>query len=556
MNKVSYSVIVPPAYTGVAFLFCWTYLMFYATSAGIEAAAPISLYSVGYSISAVFMLGTLLAVAFFVKHRRALLTSIGVKIATGIALPLGTALLIAYGQTSVLPFAVIGGVITGVFSGIMLMQWIVAYQRVGLRVAASSFPMLMAMSVGVCVTLMHLPSIAMTAATVGFPLISELMFHEVRKNPWPRFEDEAADVWDRPINFVLMLLPFTVYAIASGFLDFSSGNNNYTFAFYAFGAFIPVIISGVYLFIAERNDFVVAFLVPLSFLVAVCVPFLTMRELVPFSPFISIGELGIEVLIFIVPIGFAEFFSIDSLKTYALARTVYVVFNGVGWCLAQVAYQTYGQLMHSQVSLVFIFIGVEVLAVCLIVAIVKAQKSLPEASGPAPSGDGEKNDDADGELPFKTTADNAKTNFSSGVATNLNSQVAASQADDSGSKDSSDDVPLGDGEPADVKKSGIETSGALHSSANTVGETSAATEADADEVATRISQDYGLSQRERDVFMLLARGYTSSRIQKELYIAAGTVNYHSRNIYAKLGVHSKQELIELFEKALQPNSTL
>ena len=55
--------------------------------------------------------------------------------------------------------------------------------------------------------------------------------------------------------------------------------------------------------------------------------------------------------------------------------------------------------------------------------------------------------------------------------------------------------------------------------------------------------------------MLLARGYTSSRIQKELYIAAGTVNYHSRNIYAKLGVHSKQELIELFEKALQPNST-
>ena len=48
-----------------------------------------------------------------------------------------------------------------------------------------------------------------------------------------------------------------------------------------------------------------------------------------------------------------------------------------------------------------------------------------------------------------------------------------------------------------------------------------------------------MAQREQDVFALLARGYTSARIQKELYIAAGTVNYHSRNIYAKLGVHSK-----------------
>ena len=35
------------------------------------------------------------------------------------------------------------------------------------------------------------------------------------------------------------------------------------------------------------------------------------------------------------------------------------------------------------------------------------------------------------------------------------------------------------------------------------------------------------------------------RIQSELYIAPGTMNYHARNIYAKLGVHSKQSLIDL-----------
>ena len=60
-----------------------------------------------------------------------------------------------------------------------------------------------------------------------------------------------------------------------------------------------------------------------------------------------------------------------------------------------------------------------------------------------------------------------------------------------------------------------------------------------------VGNRYGLSEREIDVLALLARGYSSARIQAELYIAAGTVNYHTRNIYAKLGVHSKQEVIDL-----------
>ena len=60
-----------------------------------------------------------------------------------------------------------------------------------------------------------------------------------------------------------------------------------------------------------------------------------------------------------------------------------------------------------------------------------------------------------------------------------------------------------------------------------------------------VGQEFGLSSREIDVLRLLARGYSSARIQSELYIAAGTVNYHTRNIYAKLGVHSKQEVIDL-----------
>ena len=377
MNKSAYLVTVPPAYTGVSFLFCWTYLMFYATSAGIEAAAPISLYSAGYTVSAVAMVITLLVLSFAPISRAALLTSKWMKILVGVLLPVSTAALITAGQTPHIALVVVSGVVTGVFSGIMLLQWVVAYRRIGLRAAAASFPMLMAISVGFCVTLMYLPRMVATITTIALPAVSELMFHEVRKSPWPEFEDEKVDAPDRPINFVLMLLPFAVYAMASGFLDYSSDNNNYTFAFYALGAFIPVVISGVYLFMVERQHFVGTFLVPLSFLVAVCVPFLAMRDIEPLSPFISIGELGIEVLIFIVPVGFAQFFSVDSLKTYALGRVAYVLFNAIGWYTAQFAYGVYGQFLHSQMSLVFIFIGVEVLAICLIVAIVKANKINP-----------------------------------------------------------------------------------------------------------------------------------------------------------------------------------
>ena len=69
-----------------------------------------------------------------------------------------------------------------------------------------------------------------------------------------------------------------------------------------------------------------------------------------------------------------------------------------------------------------------------------------------------------------------------------------------------------------------------------------------DVIATRcrmLEEQYGLSHREGEVLILIAEGRSSSRIQQDLSIAAGTANYHTRNIYAKLGVHSRQEVIDL-----------
>lgn len=63
-----------------------------------------------------------------------------------------------------------------------------------------------------------------------------------------------------------------------------------------------------------------------------------------------------------------------------------------------------------------------------------------------------------------------------------------------------------------------------------------------------VSAEYGLTARENDVLELLARGRTSPVIQKRLVVSQNTVKSHVRHIYAKMGVHSQQELIDVVER--------
>lgn len=62
-----------------------------------------------------------------------------------------------------------------------------------------------------------------------------------------------------------------------------------------------------------------------------------------------------------------------------------------------------------------------------------------------------------------------------------------------------------------------------------------------------LAQAGGLTPRETDVLHLLARGRNAQVIGRELSIATGTVQAHVKHVYAKLGVHTQQELIDLVE---------
>lgn len=74
------------------------------------------------------------------------------------------------------------------------------------------------------------------------------------------------------------------------------------------------------------------------------------------------------------------------------------------------------------------------------------------------------------------------------------------------------------------------------------------TESDSLEAAcAEIAERYGLSNRESEILGFALRGRTSERIAQELVISKSTVDTHLRRIYAKCGVHSRQELLDLAE---------
>lgn len=65
--------------------------------------------------------------------------------------------------------------------------------------------------------------------------------------------------------------------------------------------------------------------------------------------------------------------------------------------------------------------------------------------------------------------------------------------------------------------------------------------------AARIASSRGLTPREAEALELLAHGRNTQAIQERMTVSRSTAKTHIRNVYAKLEVHSQQELIDLVE---------
>ncbi|MEC4272353.1 LuxR C-terminal-related transcriptional regulator [Adlercreutzia sp. R25] len=72
-----------------------------------------------------------------------------------------------------------------------------------------------------------------------------------------------------------------------------------------------------------------------------------------------------------------------------------------------------------------------------------------------------------------------------------------------------------------------------------------------EELLGKLGDEYGLTDREREVFSMLARGYRVAQIQDAFTISYSTVRTHINHIYTKMGIHTYNDLSKLIAEAKQ-----
>lgn len=99
---------------------------------------------------------------------------------------------------------------------------------------------------------------------------------------------------------------------------------------------------------------------------------------------------------------------------------------------------------------------------------------------------------------------------------------------------------------------GIASSIAAHAqAARTDGGTPAEPDAVGDALTRQLEQlkrRYFLTEREHEVVALLARGRSKTAIGEKLFLSENTVKTYVKNVYAKLDVHTKQELLDRIDE--------
>ena len=93
---------------------------------------------------------------------------------------------------------------------------------------------------------------------------------------------------------------------------------------------------------------------------------------------------------------------------------------------------------------------------------------------------------------------------------------------------------------------GIDATADVSKRDSVIGATEARSEARLDCIAS----EYGLTPREREIAEYVFRGYSAKRIAELQYLSLNTVQSHTKNLYRKIGIHSRQDLIDLVDEGV------
>lgn len=133
--------------------------------------------------------------------------------------------------------------------------------------------------------------------------------------------------------------------------------------------------------------------------------------------------------------------------------------------------------------------------------------------------------------------------------TDIASNICVGLDSEAGTADTARGGYAGHGSDATPRHDGADTrleATAAEPAANSDGEPTAETDLEARIAA--LAAEHRLTPRETEVFALLSQGRSIPYIRDELIISRETAATHAKHIYAKLGVHSRQELIDLAQR--------
>lgn len=419
-----------------------------------------------------------------------------------------TALPLSDGSLSLLGCG--GGIASGIGSGILIILWGSALTQLKMDQVEMAVPSSSVIMLACALVLPYLPISVGIAATASLPLIAAFMlastFHEIQIRPEAGPKDDLPPLGQRDArgparaSLRIALILFVSYGVMGCAGVLRSGPDS---VFALFGLDLPVMLGAIFgialmvlfvLFSAHMNfDSLFRWVAPLLAVFLALMPWADLRCVFLSETIVSISDTALQIALVLFAVKIAKRAVLTAPAAIGLLQGALqlgvLVGNATGLSL-----QTWATSTPHALFMVALMLSC-VLALCWLAFPVDRESHPATMALPSPV-----------------------------APTSMNAMGVLSSPDYANSS------------PATGRNTALP-----------------ARESQLEETCLRLAQDRGLSARETEILGYLARGRSQPYIREELVLSKNTVASHVKHIYQKLNVHSRQELIDLFESADPPS---
>lgn len=480
-------------YLGIGFLWAWVYGSF-ETFAVFPERTGIGINADSSWLASAIVVTLTLFVLGFVLGRRQTMAPPWLTVAAGVATAAGTLLSGLASVEGILAPVVVSGALTGFGTGALYVLWGQALARLDIESSEVAIPAASLIMLGCALVLPYLPNTVGILATASLPLASGLMLLATYRDiPSVENASIATAGLRRPALFTLTRIATLLFL--SYFVIGCSGalQANVDAPFIVWGIDIATVIGsicgivlvvGIVLFAARPSfDGLFRLIAPLLAIALALLPWADLWAVALSTTLVAIADTTLTIA--------AVLFVVTAAKGNGAKAALGIGVAEGSLQLGVLAGNLAGRALNETASVEPL--GLFTIALGLLVVFSLSWLGYPTNRSSA----------------FETSAARSAILRDKGA-------VSAVRINE----------PDGTGEPSSVTSS-VDTT--------------------IDGICQRLTEEHGLSGREAEILGYLARGRSQPYIREELVLSKNTVATHVKHIYQKLDVHSRQELLDLFE---------